>query len=153
MASPFAASSGGPGPSSGFSASSPPRPAEAGGLGLSDAVFLGKAPKQKATDFWDDLAASTHDSSLGFLRAGSTVSQLADSDKPWWPLTLAMLALFASMGGNLCMGWIAVDVYRHYLEMAEDGDDDEPYESSRRREVEESGEDRPRHRERVGVED
>ena len=116
-------------------------------------MFLGKTPKRKATDFWDELAASADDPSLRFLRENNDVSRLADSDKPWWPLTLAMLALFASMGGNLYLGWIAVDVYRRYLEMADDGDEDELDESPRRREDDERWEDRPRRRERAGVED
>jgi hypothetical protein len=65
-----------------------------------------------------------------------------------------MLALFASMGGNLYMGWIAVDVYRRYLDMAEESDDDQPYEPPRRRERDEAwDEGRPRRRERVAVED
>lgn len=81
--------------------------------------------------------------------------RLADSDKPWWPLTLAMLALFASMGGNLYMGWIAVDVYRRYLEMADDSEEDEgeSYDSPRDRDERRQWEDRPRRRERAAVED
>ena len=153
MASPFAASSAGSDRWSGTSQASAQRPTDGGGLPVNDTVFLGKTPKKKATDFWEELAASANDSSPGFLREGGDVSDLADSDKPWWPLTLAMLALFASMGGNLYMGWIAVDVYRRYLEMAEDGDDDEPYDSPRRREDAEQWEEQPRRRERAAVED
>jgi hypothetical protein len=153
MASPFAATPVGTGRSSGFSPGSPQKPAETGGLGTSDAVFLGESSKKKTTDFWDELAAAADDPSLRFLREESDVSQLADADKPWWPLTLAMLALFASMGGNLYMGWIAVDVYRRYLEMTGDGDGGESYESPRHREDEERWEDRPRRRELSAVED
>ena len=154
MASPFAATSAGFDGRSGSSQASTERTSSADELDFNDTVFLGKASKKKSTDFWDELAASANDPSFGFLREGSVVSELADSDKPWWPLTLAMLALFASMGGNLYMGWIAVDVYRRYLDMAEEGDDDPPYESPRRRERDEAwDEDRPRRRERVAVED
>jgi hypothetical protein len=99
------------------------------------------------------LAAAADDPSVGFLREASD-SPSSASEKPWWPLTLAMLALFASMGGNLYMGWIAVDVYRRYLEMADEGDEDEeeedpPQDRDERREWV----DRPRRRERVAVED
>ncbi len=153
MASPFAASSAGSDRRSGSSQTSAQRPSDASGLPVNDTVFLGKATKKKATDFWEDLAASANDSSPGFLRESGGVSDLAESDKPWWPLTLAMLALFASMGGNLYMGWIAVNVYRRYLEMADDGDDDEPHDSPRRREDDEEWEERPRRRERAVVED
>jgi hypothetical protein len=31
--------------------------------------------------------------------------------KPWLPLTLTMLALFASLGGNVFLGWVAWDSY------------------------------------------
>ncbi len=117
---------------------------------------MGEKPKKKSTDFWADLASSDQDPSLGFLREGSSSTYFNGSDRsdePWWPLTLAMLALFASMGGNLYLGWIAVDVYRRYLEMTDDDDDDEPRESSRRREEADEWADRPRRRERAAVED
>jgi hypothetical protein len=64
-----------------------------------------------------------------------------------------MLALFASMGGNLYLGWIAVDVYRRYLELTEDDDDDESYDSRRERDERREWDDRPRRRERVALED
>jgi hypothetical protein len=114
-----------------------------------EASFPAPASKKQVPDFWADLAAAANDPSVGFLREEV---RLAESDKPWWPLTLAMLALFASMGGNLYIGWIAVDVYRRYLEMAEEEDDDEPYDSRRDRENRRESEDRPRRRERAAVE-
>ena len=64
-----------------------------------------------------------------------------------------MLALFASMGGNLYMGWIAVDVYRRYLEMTDEGDEDEEDGSPQDRDERREWNDRPRRRERVAVED
>ncbi len=33
-------------------------------------------------------------------------------EKPWLPLTFALLGLFASMGGNLYLGWVAWDARR-----------------------------------------
>lgn len=35
-----------------------------------------------------------------------------EPEKPWLPLTLALLGLFASLGGNLYLGWIAWDATR-----------------------------------------
>jgi hypothetical protein len=85
--------------------------------------------KPNPLDFWNELAATANDPSLAYLGDGGT----SRAEEAWWPLTLAMLALFASMGGNLYMGWIAVDVYRKYLDVATDeyGDDDD-YERPRR---------------------
>jgi len=100
-------------------------------------------------DFWADLAESANDSSVAFLR---DEVRLAESDKPWWPLSVAILALFASLGGNLYIGWIAVDVYRRYLEMTDEVDDDESYDSRRDRQDCRESEDRPRRRERASVE-
>jgi len=37
--------------------------------------------------------------------------------KPWFPLTLALLALFASLGGNVFLLWIAGDFRRRYREL------------------------------------
>jgi len=153
MASPFAASSAGSDRWSGSSPAPADRRSDGGGPAVNDTVFLGKVPKKKANDFWEELAASAQDPSLGFLREGRVVSDVAHSDKPWWPLTLAMLALFASMGGNLYLGWIAVDTYRRYLEMADDGDDDELDDSPRRRDDDERWDERPRRRERATVDD
>jgi len=52
-------------------------------------------------------------------------------------------------------GWIAVDVYRRYLEMADDSEEDEgeSYDSPRDRDERRQWEDRPRRRERAAVED
>jgi len=38
----------------------------------------------------------------------------APAEKPWLPLTLTLLALFASLGGNLFLGWIAWDHRSRY---------------------------------------
>jgi hypothetical protein len=42
------------------------------------------------------------------------------SSKPWLPLTLTTLALFASLGLNGYLGWIAWGIYRRYRELAEE---------------------------------
>ena len=95
-------------------------------------VSLSSKPRQQASpmDFWNSLAETASDPNLAYLRDDVYA---ADEEKAWWPLTLAMLALFASMGGNLYMGWIAVDVYRRYLDVATDDDeDDDDYRASDR---------------------
>lgn len=89
-------------------------------VGLSDSA---SAPR-KGSDFWTELSEASQASDAERLREESRTNGAAD--KPWWPLTLAMLALFASLGGNLYLGWIAVDVYRRYLDMADEEYDDEP---------------------------
>jgi hypothetical protein len=118
-------------------------------------VSFGTAIKRKASPlvFWDSLAATANDPSLAYLRddGGS-----AKAEEAWWPLTLAMLALFASMGGNLYMGWIAVDVYRRYLDAAtdeyEDDDLDPPRDYEERAEADDGWRDRGRrHRRRSAV--
>ena len=119
---------------------------------MTEAGFSEGTSKKELPDFWADLAEAANDPSVGFLREAGDSPSIA-SDKPWWPLTLAMLALFASMGGNLYMGWIAVDVYRRYLEMADDGDEEEDDDSPRQRDQRRDWEDQPRRRERVAVED
>jgi len=116
---------------------------------IQEASFSPTATRKKVPDFWADLAESANDSSVAFLR---DEVRLAESDKPWWPLSVAILALFASLGGNLYIGWIAVDVYRRYLEMTDEVDDDESYDSRRDRQDCRESEDRPRRRERASVE-
>jgi hypothetical protein len=69
------------------------------------------------TDFWADLAATANDPSLAYLHTDSTP---ADGPRPWGPLALTLMILFVSLGGNLYMGWIAVDMYRRYLDIADD---------------------------------
>jgi len=87
--------------------------------------------KVSPMDFWRNLARTANDPDSAYLQETGNSS---GGEKSWWALTLAMLALFASMGGNLYMGWIAVDVYRRYLDAATDDyeDEDDDYESSER---------------------
>jgi hypothetical protein len=155
--------------SPGFQASTPP-PSYGASLGTSATpvqrpqpdqdwqltnVSFGTAIKRRASplDFWDSLAATANDSSLDYLRDDGGSAQ---AEEAWWPLTLAVLALFASMGGNLYMGWIAVDVYRRYLDAAtdeyEDDDLDTPRDYEDREEADGEWRDRDRrHRRRSAV--
>ena len=43
--------------------------------------------------------------------------------RPWWPLTLALLGLFASLGGNVFLGWIFWEARRRYRELAENNEE------------------------------
>jgi hypothetical protein len=116
-------------------------------------VSFGVTSENKANplDFWTDLDETASDPSLAYLRNGGT----SQAEEAWWPLTLAMLALFASMGGNLYMGWIAVDVYRKYLDVATDEYDDDNERPRRSRDENDEEEDgwggRQRRRERTAV--
>jgi hypothetical protein len=66
-------------------------------------------------DFWSNLAATAQDPALAFLHSSDTP---ASGDRPWGPFALALMVLFVSLGANLYMGWIAMDMYQRYLELA-----------------------------------
>jgi len=112
---------------------------------LLDSISEDKAGEQ-VEDFWASLAATANDPSLAYLRDGETAAETGD--RPWGPFALTLMILFISLGGNLYMGWIAVDMYRRYLDLADDLtkeertprssldhdlDDDEDWGESRRR--------------------
>jgi hypothetical protein len=87
------------------------------------AYFDHKAKQESKTpDFWDSLAEISNDRSLYYLADGGRSGY--SGDEPWWPLTMAMLALFASLGGNFYIGWIAVGIYRRYLDVVIGGEED-----------------------------
>jgi len=48
------------------------------------------------------------------------ISEAGTERKPWWPLMLTLLGLFASGGFNVYLGWIAWDLYTRHLDMLED---------------------------------
>ena len=64
---------------------------------------------------------STAANAAGKAVATPVVENSATAEKPWLPLCLTVVALFASMGGNIFLGWITWDVrsrYRSLLESA-----------------------------------
>lgn len=69
---------------------------------------------EPAKDFWASLAQTAQDPTLAFLRNNDS------AEMPWGTLTLVLMVLFISLGANLYMGWIAVDMYHRYLELADD---------------------------------
>jgi hypothetical protein len=40
-------------------------------------------------------------------------------ERPWWPLTLCLLGLFASLGGNVFLGWITADQRGKYRDLVQ----------------------------------
>jgi hypothetical protein len=89
-------------------------------------------------DFWSSLTATANDRSLDYLRGES----------PGWPLTLAVFALFASIGGNLFLGWVTLDIYRRSLDLADDAIDPDRYESPDDRDEGDTWSEKRRHRAR-----
>ena len=45
------------------------------------------------------------------------------AEKKWWPLMFTMLGLFASIGFNVYLGWIAFDIHGRYHEIADEVQD------------------------------
>lgn len=76
------------------------------------------AANPSPNDFWEKLSADANDPDNAFLRSTATYSS---SEKPWPTLFWTVMALFASMGGNLYMGWIAADIVYRYRELAFEG--------------------------------
>lgn len=46
------------------------------------------------------------------------ITEEAVGAQVWWPLTMTVVLLFASLGGNLYLGWLAMDFYRRYRDAA-----------------------------------
>lgn len=51
---------------------------------------------------------------------GKASSKKAEAPKPWFPLTVTVLLLFGSLGGNAYLGWLAKDFYNRYKALAEE---------------------------------
>ena len=81
----------------------PPNPASKPMIGQ-PAVFVEPAPARK------ELARGSK------TRRGDSSPSAA---KPWLPLWLTAVALFASLGANVYLGWIAIDVRRRWRTLVE----------------------------------
>jgi hypothetical protein len=102
-------------------------------------------PIASSEDFWSSLAATANDRTLDYLK---DETDSLEGQKPGWSLTLAVFALFASIGGNLFMGWITLDIYRRSLDFADDAIDQDRYESPSDRHEEDTCSERRAHRAR-----
>jgi hypothetical protein len=105
-------------------------------------------PSVRPEDFWSSLAETANDRSLDYLK---DATESAEGGKPGWPLTLAVFALFASIGGNLFMGWITLDIYRRSLDLADDAIDRDRYESPSDHDEEDTWSERRGHHSRSSV--
>jgi hypothetical protein len=76
--------------------------------------FDAEIPSNPAPDdFWARLAAEANDPEYAFLRSGSSET----SDRPWPTLFWTVMLLFASIGGNFYLGWIATDIFRRFRDL------------------------------------
>ena len=57
-----------------------------------------------------ELATAGKDGEHSPSKRGSETKDSSPT-KPWLPFTLALLTLFASLGGNVFLGWIAWESY------------------------------------------
>ncbi len=74
------------------------------------AVALTKPAKATPSD----KSSSESSPKPAWESTGDSSQQQEASSKPWVPLTLALLVLFASLGGNAYLLWIAADFRRRY---------------------------------------
>ena len=72
-------------------------------------------PGANGEEFWRQNAAATADRNNPFARTGG---QWEDGVKPWGPLMLTLVALFASIGANMYMGMVVARTYWRYLDLA-----------------------------------
>ncbi|MCE9546532.1 MAG: hypothetical protein K8T25_13580 [Planctomycetia bacterium] len=56
---------------------------------------------------------------LGATSAAAS-KEAAEPARPWFALTITLLALFASLGGNVFLGWVAHDSRKSYRRQLED---------------------------------
>jgi hypothetical protein len=70
---------------------------------------------------WPEYGQPVRDPNLKYPLTQTDLAK----DRPWGALTVAVFLLFASIGGNLYLGWIAARIYRLYLDLADDLEDKE----------------------------
>lgn len=76
----------------------------------------------------DDASDADKESSSG--QAGPAT----ETPKPWLPLMASLIGLFASLGGNLYLGWIAFESHVRYRRLLVEGEFEEDEEPERPRE-------------------
>ena len=88
------------------------RGAGAGNVGNS----AGDSGRVAATNVSGKRTTARAEISRGSTQPAAFVN--SPTDKIWWPLTMTVLLLFGSLGGNFYLGWLAMDFYRRYRECA-----------------------------------
>lgn len=68
------------------------------------------------TEKWSNQATEADKA----LDGKSTAQTKPEPAKPWFPLTVTILLLFGSLGGNAYLGWLAKDFYNRYKSLAEE---------------------------------
>ena len=70
-----------------------------------------------------DLAASESSTTTTEEVVAAEPAAAPPAEKKWWPLMFTMLGLFASIGFNVYLGWIAFDIHGRYHEIADEVQD------------------------------
>jgi hypothetical protein len=80
------------------------------------------APSGSLFDRTQTRAAGTTGGAADATTRSSSTSKKSDkpAEKPWAPFTLAMLGLFASMGGNCYLGWLGWGFRERYLRLLDE---------------------------------
>lgn len=88
-------------------AANPPAPA---------ANTTGTAPAASSNNENSSASSATSTTATKTSSTKSTRGSSGDEEalKPWWPLTFTAMLLFASIGLNFYLGWIAHGVYQRY---------------------------------------
>jgi len=98
----------------GESGLSPPRPPSAPNTLPVDPHSKPIVEQTSATVAPARTAAASQSSALPAWNADPSQQPLSGSPKPWMPLVLVSFVLFASLGGNAYLLWIAGDFRRRY---------------------------------------
>ncbi|MGA2031069.1 MAG: hypothetical protein ABSG68_02330 [Thermoguttaceae bacterium] len=67
------------------------------------------------------LTGSTNQSGNAEAKPSADDQPSAAPARPWLPLSLALVVLFASLGGNIFLGWIALEVRARYRALVAQG--------------------------------
>lgn len=89
-------------------------PAAGGATSRSDGAAT--VPVSAETDN-SDLLAQVSDADAASLKPEIDEETAKSLEKPWTPLVLTSLALFASLAANVYLGWVALGIYRRYRDM------------------------------------
>ena len=80
-----------------------------------------------------ELPSASDSSKVSVAEGSRSVEEVRE--RPWWPLFMAVVGLFGSIGFNLYLGWIAWDLYSRYQEAVDDVRDLEEQLETKQQEV------------------